>query len=126
MVCISLTLAASLLVAFEPILVRSQRLFFKPMTSVYGSKICAVDKPSAVFPVTQVPQIEIGIPYEVPDATRCGFHCSMFNGCRGFNYRQPSSSSLTSDGLCELYTYIPGHCTTTNTTCQYYQVSLTV
>jgi hypothetical protein len=117
-------ISTALLLVFESALVQCQQLLFQPMISVYESKICAVDAPSAVFPIIQVPEIEIGIPYEVPDATRCGFHCSMFGGCRGFNYRQSPSSSLRADGLCELYTYVPVHCTTTNATCQYFKVDL--
>jgi hypothetical protein len=87
---------------------------FTPLLLANGSAMCATDQPSLVVTVASI----LGIPDGVPDAVRCGMVCKGYSGCSSFNYRQSSG------GLCEMYTYTPQNCTTTDKSCMFYQVSV--
>lgn len=102
-------------------MVHNRLISYQPMTSVYGTQICVTDKPSAVIPL---PDAVAGISDDgQADLTYCGVQCMAFSGCHRFNYRQKFSSSSTVARQCELYAYIPVHCTTTDNLCQYFKVT---
>jgi hypothetical protein len=91
---------------------------FKPMMSVYGSQICAIDSPSTVIRAFDVLP---NTPYEAAEAIKCAWSCTNYGGCVGFNVR-PLATGSAGGRQCELFTIIPEHCTTTVVDCQYYQV----
>jgi hypothetical protein len=91
-------------------------LSFKPLNSVYGSPICAVDDPSDVIVASDM---QLGIPDATPEPVICAFVCTQRLGCVGYNHRQVVPPG---EGRCELYTFVPPSCTTTDNSCQYYQV----
>lgn len=122
MICGALITAVSIILVTDPTLVHSQSLSYEPMTSVYGTAICATDEPNAVI---SIPDVVPSISYErLSGVTYCGMQCLAFSGCQRFNFWQSSSGSSTGSRKCELYTYVPVHCTTTNNLCQYFKVSL--
>jgi putative hemolysin len=86
-----------------------------------GFPVCATDRPNVVIPISTA---QIGIPLGVPASVACGYSCTMYTTttCKGYNYRLLPSGSA-GGAQCELYTYVPGNCTTSNnSSCQYFQV----
>lgn len=93
---------------------------FTPLTSAYGSPICVTENPTVVILSSTA---QPGIPDGVPLTVRCGFSCSQFSGCVGYNYRH-LPRVLPGDALCELFTSRPNDCTTIGDSCQYFEVDV--
>jgi hypothetical protein len=106
----------------------TQSLKFKPVGGdINGPFHCALTRPTAVFPISDV----IGIPDGVPEAVTCGFLCSNYVNCTGYNYKSNDVTSVRrplsgQTGQCELFDYTPRDCATgvTKANCASYQVCL--
>ena len=89
---------------------------FKKMTSLTGSDVCAVDKPTLIFNVTADAAAGPSSAC-VPPAVQCAWRCQREPVCIGYNYKVDLQR-------CELHFYLPTNFTNSgNSSCTYFWVS---
>jgi hypothetical protein len=99
----------------------ARSLSFVASTDVDGFAYCqTITPPTAVIAVGEI----VGLPDGVPDPVRCGFFCTGFANCTGYNYKTILSVNNDWTSICELFDYSSCDRSTLQKTsgCTYYLV----
>src|SRR6218665_593798 len=89
---------------------------FRAATDSTGSALCATQRPSVVYDITQLDLPPINSEAAPPPSALCSWKCSRESDCISFNWKAAT-------GKCELFNYVPSQCGI-SCNCIHYEVSV--